>query len=339
MSYEQILTDIKNKSFKPLYLLHGEESYFIDEISNALETSVLNETEREFDQMVFYGRDASPNEIINAIRRAPMIGRYMVVVVREAQDMKKIEELELYFNKPSPYGILVIAHKHKKADSRRSWVKTIQKAGVVFESKRLYDNQVPDWIRNYIKNKGYSITPQACMLLAESIGSDLQRVTNEIGKLLINLSQGAQIDENLIEQNIGISKDFNVFELNKAIGTKNHVKANQIVNYFAANPGDNPIVLTIGAINQHFTRILLTHSNLAEKKGPQALTSELGIPFTFTKEYYDAAGLYPLNKVKEIFALLREYDLKSKGLGNESITHGDLVRELVFKIMHNLPQN
>ena len=153
MSYEQILTDIKNKSFKPLYLLHGEESYFIDEISNALETSVLNETEREFDQMVFYGRDASPNEIINAIRRAPMIGRYMVVVVREAQDMKKIEELELYFNKPSPYGILVIAHKHKKADSRRSWVKTIQKAGVVFESKRLYDNQVPDWIRNYIKNK------------------------------------------------------------------------------------------------------------------------------------------------------------------------------------------
>ncbi len=339
MSYEQILTDINNRSFKPLYLLHGEEAYFIDEIANALENTILTDTEKEFDQVIFYGRDASANEVINAIRRAPMIGRYMVVIIREAQDMKKIEELELYINKPSAYGILIMAHKHKKADSRRSWVKAISKAGVVFESKRLYDNQIPEWIRNYLKNRGYSITPQACMLLAESIGSDLQRVTNEIGKLLINLKEGAQIDENLIEQNIGISKDFNVFELNKAISTKNPIKANQIVNYFAANPGDNPIVLTIGALNQHFTRILLTHANLAEKKGAQALTTDLGIPYAFTKEYYDAAGLYPLHKVKEVFSLLREYDLKSKGLGNESVVAGDLVRELVFKIMHDLPRN
>ncbi len=230
MKFEQIVADLKNKIYHPIYFLHGDEPYFIDFICDFIEENVLNEAEKEFDQSVLYGRDVTPGLIIDTARRYPMMSSYQVVIIREAQEISNIEELQPYVENPLKSTILVVAYKYQKIDKRRSFAKTIDKTAVLFESSRLYDNQVPAWITSQIKARGYDINPRACALLADHLGSDLSRIMNEIEKLVINLPEGGVVSEEVIERNIGISKEYYVFELQNALGTRDVFRANRIIN-------------------------------------------------------------------------------------------------------------
>ena len=259
MTFEQILNDLKNKIYYPVYFLAGEESYYIDEISDYIEEHVLTDIEKEFNQTVIYGRETDVLSIISNAKRYPMMANYQVVIVKEAQDIKNIEDLLPYIENPLDSTLLVINYKYKKLDKRKSFFKQIGKKGVLFESKKLYDNKIAGWINNYVKEKGYEITPKACAMLTEFLGSNLSKVVNEISKLIINVPEKSIINDELVERNIGISKDFNIFELQNAIGSKNVLKANQIANYFAANPKDNPLVKTVTILFGYFSKIMIYH--------------------------------------------------------------------------------
>ena len=259
MTFDQIIDKLKNKIYYPVYFLAGEEAYYIDEISDYIEKNVLTDTEKEFNQTIIYGRDTSVPAIISAAKRYPMMANYQVVIIKEAQDVQKIEELEHYVENPLQSTLLVINYKYKKIDKRKTFSKLVEKKGVLFESKKLYDNQVPEWINNFVSQRGYRITPKATAMLSEYLGTDLSKIVNEISKLILNIPAKAEINENLVEQNIGISKDFNIFELQNALGTRNIVKANQIANYFAASPKENPLVKTILMLFSYFTKLLIYH--------------------------------------------------------------------------------
>lgn len=332
MTYDQIITNLHNRIYHPVYLLQGEEPWFIDQISDLIEANVLDENEREFNQMIFYGRDSSVQQIIDAARRYPMMANHMVIIVKEAQDLKKIEELNTYCQKPTPSTLLVLCHKHKKVDGRKALVTTVKKTGVVFEAKQLYDNQLPDWIRQHIERKGFSITQNATMMMAENIGNNLSRVDNEVQKLLINLPAGGNITEEIVEKNIGISKDFNVFELTRAIGQRDKLKATQIVFYFADNPNDHPMVLLTGALTNYFLKIIKAHA--LQGKDTKTIASVLEVNPFFVSEYLQAARNYPLPKTKKIINILKQYDLRSKGVDNNSTEPGELMKELIFKITY-----
>lgn len=331
MTFEQIIKDIRNKIFYPVYFLQGEESFFIDSISDLLEQSVLNEAEREFNQSVVYGRDVDIKSIIDLARQYPMAANHNVVIVKEAQDIKKMDELDAYLSKPTPTTILVFCYKYKKI-SRKAFVEKVNKCGVLFESKSLYDNQIAAWITKYLADKGYGIDVEAGAMLAENLGTDLSKIVNELSKLMINLPQGTKVTPDTVEQNIGISKEFNVFELNKALSYRDVLKANRIVSYFAANPNDHPMVVTMSQIHVHFTRVLL-YQSLKDKSTNNA-ASVLGINRFFLNDYVAGAKNYPLPKLYTIFSILREYDLRGKGVNNESAGMGDLLREMIFRILH-----
>jgi DNA polymerase-3 subunit delta len=260
-----------------------------------------------------------------------MAANHNVVIVKEAQDIKKIDDILPYFSNPTPTSIVVICYKYKKI-SKKAFIEKINKIGVVFDAKSLYDNQIPQWITKYLAEKGFPIDVHASTLLAENLGSDLSKIVNELGKLMINLPAGTKVTPEIVEENIGISKDFNVFELNKALSYRDVVKANRIVNYFAANPNDHPMVLVIGQLNAHFTKILLYNSLKDKSKNNAA--SALGINAFFLNDYIKGGSNFPINKLYEVFGLLREFDMRSKGVNNESATTGDLLRELIFKILH-----
>lgn len=332
MSYDQILSDLRNKIYYPVYFLAGEEPYFIDMISDYIEDHVLSDTEKEFNQTVIYGRDTEVLSIISTARRYPMMANYQVVIVKEAQSIQKIEELAPYIENPLNSTLLVINYKYKKADRRKSFYKKIEKKGVLFESKKLYDNHIPGWISNYLGQRGYSITPKAGAMLAEYLGTDLGKIVNEINKLVLNIPEKSEINDVIIEQNIGISKDFNVFELQNAIGSRDVLKANRIINYFAANPKENPLVKTATILNGFFSKLLVYYQ--LKNKSRNIAASALGINSFFVKDYEIAAKNYTMNQVVRIIGYLREYDLKSKGVNNASMTDGELMRELLFKILH-----
>jgi len=336
VTFEQIISDLKKKIYYPVYLLTGEESYYIDRISDFIENNVLTEEEKEFNQSIIYGRDVDVPTIISYAKRFPMMSNYQVVIVKEAQDLDKpkpkMEELVSYVENPLSSTILVLNYKYKKVDKRKKFAKLIAKKGVFFESKKLYDNQVQSWITNYIQNKNLKITPKASALLAEYLGTDLGKIANEVGKLTINLKEGEEINDILIEKNIGISKDYNIFELQKALAQRDIVKANRIANYFAANPKDNPIVKTIIILYNYFSSILLYHR--LKDKSRNNVAAKLGINPFFVKDYEIAARNYNIAKVVKIISYLREYDLKSKGVDNISATDGELLKELLFKILH-----
>lgn len=332
MTYNQIITDLRNKIYYPVYFLFGEEAYFIDEISNLLEESVLSETEKEFNQTIVYGKETDPLTIISYAKRFPMMSNYQVVIIKEAQDVKNIEQLLPYAEKPLKSTLLVVCYKYKKIDRRTLLARVIDKNGVLFESKKLYDNKVPEWIRNYVTEKGYRITPKASVLLAEYLGNDLSRITNETGKLFINISPDTEIDGDHIEQNIGISKDFNIFELQRALGSKDIYKANQIANYFAANEKENPLIKTIAILNSFFTKVLMYHQ-LADKSR-NSVASALSVHPYFITDYQVAAKNYSFNRITRIITYLREYDLRSKGVNNATTEEGQLLKELVFKILN-----
>jgi len=257
---KQLVSDIKNGNIKPIYFLMGEEAYYIDKISDFIEDTVLAEEEKGFNQMVLYGRDVSIDDIVSNAKRFPMMAERQVVIVKEAQDLSRtIEKLATYASNPQPSTVLVVNYKYKKIDKRKALYKAIKKSGVVYESKKLYENQVADWIRRTLSGKDYTITPKAAQMLVEFLGTDLSKINNELEKLQLIIAKGTQITPEHIEENIGISKDYNNFELRKAVGELNVVKAHRIVNYFGENPKDNPMVVTVALLFNFFSQLLHLH--------------------------------------------------------------------------------
>jgi len=340
MTADDILKDLKNRKYKPLYLLHGDEPYFIDQVSNFVEDELLSEAERGFNQTVLYGKDTDVMTVLNAAKRYPMMAEHQVVLVKEAQDMKwgrddddkkTINPLLSYLENPLPSTILVFCYKYGKFDKRKKTYKAIEKNGVVFESATLYDNKIPSWIEGLVASKGYKIDQQASAMIAEYLGNDLSKIANELEKLMLNVSAGQTITMQHVQDNIGISKEYNVFELQSALSRKDPFKVNQIINYFEANPKANPIVLVLGNLNNFFSKVLLYH--YAKDKSPQSLARELGVNPYFIKDYELAARSYNYGKAMQIISLLREYDLKSKGVDSNA-GPGELMKELMFKILH-----
>ncbi|HQH19842.1 MAG TPA: DNA polymerase III subunit delta [Bacteroidales bacterium] len=347
MTFEAIINNLQNKIYHPIYFLCGEEPYFIDEITDAISKNVLSDSEKEFNQTITYGRDVDVPMIINLCKRFPMMSNYQIVIIKEAQDVrnllpdpreksdKKTQEkhpMELYFEKPSKSTILVICYKYKNIDKRKSYTKAIEKNGVLFESSKLYDNKLPAWIQTYLKAKGSRIKPEAALMLSEYLGSDLSKIANELTKLAVNVPQKVEITTTHIEQYIGISKDFNVFELQRALIEKNAYKSFQIINYFAANEKENPPVVVISMLFSFFSKILLFH--YSPKKTKEEISVLLGINPYFYSDYALAAQKYPFLKVRQVISLLKEYDLMIKGVNNKSIPNGELFKELIFQILN-----
>ena len=329
----QLVADIKNGHIKPIYFLMGDEPYYIDKIADYIEANILTQEEKGFNQVVLYGRDVSIDDIISNAKRYPMMSERQVVIVKEAQDLSRnIEDLVSYVENPQPSTILVICYKYKTLDKRKKLGKIVAKTGLLFESKKLYDNQIGEWIRRVLAGKDYKIEPKATVMLGEYLGTDLSKISNELDKLMIILPKGATITASHIEENIGISKDFNNFELRKAVGEKQIVKANQIIQYFGSNPKNNPLVVTISLLNSFFTQLLIFHG-LADKSKINVSKALRINPF-FVSDYQSAARNYPMRKVSNIISLLREADIKSKGVGAQNLPPEDILKELLFKIMH-----
>jgi len=332
MTFEDIISNLKKKIYHPIYFLMGEETYFIDQISDYISDNVLTDAEKGFNQTILYGKDTEPHNIIANARRFPMMSNHQVIIVREAQNIKKIEDLEPYIKNPLNSTILVINYKYKTLDKRKTFPKLIDQKGILFESKKIYDNQLPAWIINYLKNQQYTITPQAAGMLSEYLGADLSKVANELDKLIISLPIGTQITPDHIEKNIGISKEFNVYELQNALGERNLLKANQIINYFGANPSSNPIPVVVSSLFSYFSKILNYH--FLEDKSQNNVASVLQVHPFFVKTYITAAKNYNIKKLVEIISILREFDMKSKGWGNVSASPADLQREMIYRILH-----
>jgi DNA polymerase III subunit delta len=329
---KQLVKDIKNGNIKPIYFLMGEEPYYIDKISDFIEQNVLSEDEKGFNQMVLYGRDVTIDDIVANAKRYPMMAERQVVIVKEAQDLSRsIEKLVDYASNPQPTTVLVVNYKYKKIDKRKALYKSLKKIGVVYESKKLYENQVGEWIRRVLSPKDYSITPKAAQMLVEFLGTALSKINNELDKLQIILPKGSQITPELIEENIGISKDYNNFELRKAVGNKNVVKAQQIVKYFGDNPKSNPMVVTVSLLFSFFSQLLHYHG--LNDKSSRSVASALRINPYFVNDYINAARNYPMKKVSKVISTLREFDVKSKGVGANAVPQGDLLKELLVRIM------
>lgn len=333
VTYEEIISDLKKKIYKPVYFLAGEEPYYIDLITDYIEEKALSESEKAFNQVIYYGESTSVPSIIEVSRRFPMMSEHQVVIIKEAQNLKKIEDLAIYVEKPLSSTILVINYKYKTLDKRTRLTKLLQGNAVYYESVKLRDYQVPAWIERYLMTKGIKTDPSACAMLTEFLGTDLHKIANELDKLIITLPAGKPfITSELIEKNIGISKEYNNFELQKAIGEKNILKANMIVNYFNDNPKNNPITLSIASLFSFFSK-LLTYHYLTDKS-KAGVASALKVNPYFVKDYETAAMRYNASCTVHIITLLRTYDMKSKGFGDLSSEPGDLLKELVFKILH-----
>ncbi len=333
MEFNVILENLKKKIYHPIYLLQGEEPYYIDKISDYIEDFVLTEAEKGFNQTIFYGKDSDAQNIAESALRFPMMSNKQVIIVKEAQTLKKIDILTNYAEKPLASTILVLNYKYKVLDARTKLVKAIKKNGVVFSSKKVPEYKIPSWIENYLSEKGYSISPQAAQILTGYLGNDLGKVANELDKLLIAVSGTNKITAEHIEKNIGLSKDFNVFELQKALGEKNVLKANQIINYFGANPSLNPFQKTSANLYFYFSKLFTYH--FLQNKSEQNVAAELKIHPYFAKETIAAAKKYSPTKLYEIMGILREYDMKSKGMEVSGLVDtGDLQKEMIYKILH-----
>jgi DNA polymerase-3 subunit delta len=327
------MSDLRRRIFKPVYLLAGDEPYYIDLISDYIEEKVLPDSEKPFNQVIIYGEETSVPAIIETSRRFPMMSSHQVIIVKEAQALKNIEDLLLYVEKPLLSTILVINYKYKTIDKRTKLYKALERDAVYFESVRLKDYQVPAWIERYLMTKGVRTDPAASAMLTEFLGTDLHKIANELDKLIITLpTKKPVITCLLIEKNIGISKDFNNFELQKAVGERNIFKANLILRYFANNQKDNPITLTIASLFGFFTK-LLTYHYLTDKSKNNAAAALRINPF-FVKDFEMAALKYNVSKTVYVISLLRTYDMKSKGYADPGTEPGDLLKELVYKVLH-----
>ena len=331
--FENIMVDLKKGVFKPLYFLAGEEPYYIDVISDYIEAKALSETDKAFNQTIIYGDSATVPSIVDAARRYPMMANYQVIIVKEAQNLKKVEELTAYIEKPTLTTILVFCYKYKTPDKRTTFFKTLNANAIYFESTKLYDNQVPAWVERYLMEKGVRIEPSANAMLAEYLGTDLHKIVNELDKLIIALpNKNLVINSALVEKYVGISKDYNPFELQKAIGERNIFKSNAIAIYFANNPKAGPFTLVISSLLSFFTK-LLTYHYLSDKSKSNVASALKINPF-FVSEYETAAKKYGAGKVVNVISLLRTYDLKSKGFGDVGTDPGELLKEMIYKILH-----
>lgn len=329
----KIVNDINKGNIKPIYFLMGEEPYYIDKLSDYIEQNVLAEEEKGFNQTVLYGRDVTIEDIVATAKRYPMMAERQVVIVKEAQDLTRtIDKLESYVENPMLSSVLVFCYKYKTLDKRKKMTKLIDKVGVVYESKKLYDNQVGDWIKKVLSGKNYSIEPKANAMLVEFLGTDLSKINNELEKLQIILPKGSTITPKHIEENIGFSKDFNNFELLNALGSRNQLKAFQIVQYFSDNQKANPLVVTTSTVFGFFIKILKYHG--LKDRNPKNVASVLGVSPYFLKDYDLALKNYPMKKVSHIVTALRDIDVKSKGVGANALSQSDLFREMLYKIFN-----
>ena len=333
LSYEQIVTDLKNKIYRPIYFLTGDEPFYIDRITNYASKHILTPEEQSFNQTILYGKDVDAASVINAAKRFPMMANQQVVIVKEAQDIKDFDNLIYYAEKPLKSTILILNYKYKNLNKNKKVYKAINENGVVFESKKLYDDKIPGWIASWLKKKNYQIEPKAAILLTEFLGNELNKIANELEKLMITLPEGMKIiTADHIERNIGISKEYNNFELQKALVNRDPLKANRIVRYFADNQNNHSIIQTIIHLYFFYSKILLYHG--LNDKSRQNVAASLKIHPFFVSEYEKAARIYNIKKTARIISWLREYDLKSKGYGSTGIGAGELLKELIFKILH-----
>ena len=339
-SFEQIMRSLENKVYSPIYFLHGEEPFYIDEVISYIENNVLEEAFKDFNQSVVYGRDVTAKSVADLCRQFSMMGNYKVVIVKEAQDLtannRKLDDLESYIENPQENTILVLGYKYKKLDKRKSFYKKLNKSdkAVILETKKLYSSQVPGWITNYVKSKGYTIDTVSTHLLAEYVGSDLSRLVNEINKLFITANDAKNITPETIETNIGISKDFNIFELTNALGSRNAFKAQSIVRYFEANPKDNPLQMITVMLYHYFVKVFLYHRY---KKGSEReIASLIGVPPGFVKDYAVAARSYSPQVIRKIITEIRYLDLKSKGYGAMDAKDYGPLSEFVYKCINGV---
>ena len=335
MAHKKIISELKKKNYQPVYFLHGTESYPIDLITDFIEKNVLSDEEKAFNQTIAYGKDADAVSIIDQARRYPMMADRQIIILKEAQEMRTLKEMQPYIENPTPSTLLVIAHKHKKLNMNTKLGKVLKAHAEVFEAKKLYDNQVPDWIAAYLKSNKLTIDPNACQLVAEYLGTDLSKIANELDKLAINLTPGTMVTTELVEQHIGISKDYNVFELQKVLARRDALKANRIVRYFSANPKKGPMPVVVASLYNFFQKVFLLHFHRHHSESEVLSALGLRSPF-FLKEYRMAARNFNIPQTEKIMHLLKEYDLKSKGVGYISTgkPEGELLKELVWKILH-----
>jgi DNA polymerase III subunit delta len=327
----QLITDIKEGKIAPIYFLMGEEPYYIDFVSNYIESNVLQEEEKGFNQIVLYGKEVSIQDIVSNSKRYPMMAERQVIIVKEAQNLiKTIEQLVDYAKNPQPTTVLVFNYKYKTLDKRKALYKALSKTAVVFESKKIYEEKVPSWIQSFLQSKQISITPKASLMLAEFLGNDLSKITNELNKLEIVMGAKKEITPEIIEQNIGISKDFNNFELQKALGNLDHKKAYQIVQYFAQNSKQHPFVLTTSILYMYFTKLMTLHT--VRDRNPGTVAKALGVNPYFVNDYIAVSRNFPMKRISGVLETLRIYDTKSKGVGG-NLSPKDLYNELIYNIL------
>lgn len=334
LSCDDILKELRAKQYRPIYYLMGEESYYIDLIADYITDNVLSETEKEFNLTVVYGADVDIATVINSAKRYPMMSEYQVVIVKEAQAIRNMEELSFYLQKPLNSTILVICHKHGTLDKRKKLAAEVEKVGILFESKKIKDSQLPAFINSYMKRKGIDMEPKASAMLADFVGTDLSRLTGELEKLIITLPAGQKrVTPEQIEKNIGISKDYNNFELRSALVEKDILKANKIIKYFEENPKTNPIQMTLSLLFNFYSNLMLSY--YSPEKTEQGIASWLGLKSPWAaRDYLTAMRRYNGVKTMQIIGEIRYADAKSKGINNASMSDGDILRELVFKILH-----
>lgn len=330
MEYTDIIQEWKNKKFKPLYWLEGEEDFFIDQVTGYAEDKLLDEAEKGFNLTVLYGKDADWSSVVNACRRYPMFAERQVVILKEAQGMRDLLKLEAYIENPLASTVFVVAHKQGKIDGRSKLSKLIKEKGVMLTTKKMYDNQLPNWVDAYTRGRGLAISQKACLMLVDHIGNDLSRIANEIDKLLVNLPEGKKIDEADIEKYVGISKEYNVFELQNAVGQKDSAKVMRIVKYFAANPKAGPIQMVIPALYNFFAKVNMI---FGVKGGEKEIASALSVHPFFVKDYTAAARAYGPEGSERAILLLHNYNLRSIGINDSGVEDGELMKELLFKIM------
>ncbi|MCK4923255.1 MAG: DNA polymerase III subunit delta [Bacteroidales bacterium] len=332
-TYEQIMADLARKIYNPVYFLSGEEPYYIDKITDYIVKNVLKEEEKSFNQSILYGKETDAATIINTAKRYPMMANHQVVIVKEAQEVKNIENLIYYIGDPLPSTILVINYKYKTLDKRKKIYKAIKGSSVFLETKKLYDDKIPGWISTRLKSSDFRIEPKAAMLLTEFLGNDLLKIENELDKLTITLPENVKIiTSDHIERNIGISKDYNNFELQNALIERNPVKTNRIIKYFASNQKNHHITQIITHLYFFFSKVLTYH--VLKDKSRQNVAASLKIHPFFVSDYEKASRVFHVGKVVKIISILREYDMKSKGSGNISAGPEDLLMELTYKILH-----
>ncbi len=331
MSIEKIITDWKKGAFKPVYWLEGEEEYFIDKAVDYAEHHILNESESSFNLSIFYGKDANWPDVVNACRRYPMFAERQVVILKEAQQMKDVEKLEPYVENPSPSTVFVVSYKDKKLDARKKFAKTVKEKGVLITTKKMYDRELPEWTKDMVQSKGLTITPKGLALLVDHIGNDLTRIENEVDKISVNLGKRTGITEDDIENFIGVSKEFNIFELQSAMAAKDLAKSIRIIQYFEANPKSAPVQLVLPSLYSFFSKVFMVFG--AGTNDEKTIATAIGVAPYFVKDYIQAARLYSYQGAEKALLLLHQYNLRSIGIGNVNTEDGSLMKELAVKMM------